>query len=172
LGVIGMAAFVWDGVDGSRATLRLNGVKLAEHRRDVLIRFRIGTKLHPIANDAGQVLSDLQIGCASFEHLKDCWRVAVILVHGFGNASHANRVPSPEQDNSDHPQFRRYVHHASLDGSANVRYWANCLSGLRKGDRANGRAWRNKLGQGTCRPHFGRWQTTMRCSKAAGHSSR
>lgn len=56
-------------VESSRAALPLDGVKLAEHRRNVLIRFRVGTKLHPIANDAGQVISDLLIRCANFKHL-------------------------------------------------------------------------------------------------------
>jgi hypothetical protein len=109
-------------ISGS-ATLPLNGIKLAEHRRNFLVRFRIGTKLHPIPNDAGQVTSDLMIRRASLEHLENHWRVAVILVHGFGDAPHADRIPSPKQDNLDHAQFGWYVHDTRLDRSTDTRHW-------------------------------------------------
>ena len=78
-------------VDSSHTILWFDGVKLTQHRCNVLIRFRIGAKLHPITNNARQITCDMLIGRASVAHLKYCRRVGVVLVHSFGDAPHADR---------------------------------------------------------------------------------
>lgn len=46
--------FSMSGIGGKLSCrLSFDGVKLTEHRRNVLIRSRIGTKFHPIADNAG-----------------------------------------------------------------------------------------------------------------------
>jgi hypothetical protein len=112
----------------SCCSIRDNGVvQIGPHR-----------KFHSIPNDACQIVGGLLRSETGFKHLEHLRSVHVVFVRGLLDAPHADRVPSPVQDNLDHSKAGIVAHHAILrsmpnDGKrASVAALALCAQDVRE----------------------------------------